>query len=519
MFGLLMVGNSLILRPWLQTEHDSRISTKDGPLHELFHPLEIVALFGQQSGIVGRPPGLIVFGVALGVAALSALPFAGSWNDGSRLATVESLVDHNTWKIDDSIFVNPPPPESQTPGPYQAAHLMKHGTMDKILIGGSFYSDKPPVMALIMAGIYKTIQVVTGLKAAKDPALFCWVMTLITSGLAYAASVTAINRMAGNQRLAMAPHTLLVCSFAVATMALPYSRHVNSHLVVLGVCCWLVVTITNTRSSELRKSLISGALAGLLYALDPAIGPVLVVTLVVLLAIQYRSARPVIVMLLSAAPWFALHHWLNYKIGGGFWPANSNPSAFAWPGSPFSAENMTGIFQERDPLQTLTYAMGLLFDRAGFLNYNLPVYLVLPGVVILLKMRPRETPEVLWSAAFSIGVWMIFTLFSNNGGGESRSVRWFLPLLAPAFYLLSLLLRDTPQLFTSLAILTTGGSLVGALMWWQGPWSRKMLPGFWVILTLTLLSWLAHILRNRGTLIPGSHKSEMSKSGQTGDGI
>ena len=36
---------------------------------------------------------------------LSARPYAGSWNDGSRLAAVESLVDYHTWAIDDSIFV------------------------------------------------------------------------------------------------------------------------------------------------------------------------------------------------------------------------------------------------------------------------------------------------------------------------------------------------------------------------------------------------------------------------------
>ena len=461
---------------------------------------------------------LAVFAVAMGVAALSALPFAGSWNDGSRLATVEALVDHKTWKIDDSIFVNPPPLEADRPGPYRAANLVAHGTMDKLEIGGSFYSDKPPVMALLMAGVYKGIQAVTGLKAAHHPAVFCWLMTLVTSGLAYAVSVAAVNRMAQNQMLPVGPRALLVGSFAFATMALPYARHVNSHAVVLGVCCCLIVTIMNPQSLGMRKILISGGLTGFVYALDPAIGPVLVVSLAILVSLQYRSASSVVVMLLAAAPWFLLHHWLNYAIGGGFWPANVNPSAFAWQGSPFSPGNMTGIFQERDPLQTLRYAMGLLFDRAGFLNYNLPAYLALPGVVVLLKMRPRETPLVLWSAAFAIGVWLVFTLFSNNGGGESLSVRWFVPLLAPAYYLLALLLHYEPRLVSNLAILATGGSVMGALMWWQGPWSRKMLPGFWFILALTLLAWLAHVRRTRGKLPPGNRRSGMLMSGPTETG-
>ena len=47
---------------------------------------------------------LVTFGAVL-VALVSARPYAGSWNDGSRLATVESLVDYHTLAIDRSIFL------------------------------------------------------------------------------------------------------------------------------------------------------------------------------------------------------------------------------------------------------------------------------------------------------------------------------------------------------------------------------------------------------------------------------
>ena len=49
-------------------------------------------------------------GVVIGSIAVSALtvkPYAGTWNDSSRLATVESLVDHGTLVVDDSIFIRP----------------------------------------------------------------------------------------------------------------------------------------------------------------------------------------------------------------------------------------------------------------------------------------------------------------------------------------------------------------------------------------------------------------------------
>ena len=61
----------------------------------------------------------LIIAASLALAAALAQPYAGSWNDGSRLATVESLVDRHTWIIDDSIFVQIPyPDESDTPLPY-----------------------------------------------------------------------------------------------------------------------------------------------------------------------------------------------------------------------------------------------------------------------------------------------------------------------------------------------------------------------------------------------------------------
>ena len=56
---------------------------------------------------VSRRELILVLMVSLTVALVSARPYAGSWNDGSRLALVESLVDFRTLSIDRSIFVDP----------------------------------------------------------------------------------------------------------------------------------------------------------------------------------------------------------------------------------------------------------------------------------------------------------------------------------------------------------------------------------------------------------------------------
>src|ERR1700730_2130982 len=106
---------------------------------------------------------MVVVLTAIVVAAMSARNYAGSWNDRSRLATVECLVDYHALAIDRSIF---------TPD-----------TSDKLFIDGRFYSDKGPVPALLLAGGYQIAQATTGLNAREQPEAFCYWMNLISSGL------------------------------------------------------------------------------------------------------------------------------------------------------------------------------------------------------------------------------------------------------------------------------------------------------------------------------------------------
>src|SRR5262249_48123113 len=63
-------------------------------------------------------PGFAVFLLLVSIALVSAHSYAGGWNDGSRLATVECLVDYHTLAIDRSIFVQVPPVDSSVATPY-----------------------------------------------------------------------------------------------------------------------------------------------------------------------------------------------------------------------------------------------------------------------------------------------------------------------------------------------------------------------------------------------------------------
>lgn len=441
------------------------------------------------------PPAVValVLALAMLIALGSALPYAGGWNDGSRLATVECLVDHGTFAIDDSIFVQPglvgadrdPPYPPDQPG------LRLLGTGDKMRINGRFYSDKSPVPAVLLAGVYKVLQAATGLTAREQPERFCWLLTVLSSGLAYVVAVAAI--LALTQRLGLEPGwaLLVTASFALATIALPYSRHVNNHILLLAVAA--VLTLQMTRLGEQPHAvgllLSLGSLGGLGYAIDLGAGPMLLLCVGGLTAWRCRRMHDLIVVGLGAFPWLLLHHVLNYVVGGSWQPANANPEYFTWPGSSFDPSNMTGFWTHPHVGRFLLYASDLLVGKNGFLGHDLPLFLAVAGFGLVARQRPRELPELLAAAAWCVGTWLLYAVTSTNHSGQCCSVRWFVPLLAPGYLILTVLLRELPAYRGDFVLLSAWGLILGGFTWSKGPWMQRMVPGYWFLLAGSLLSW------------------------------
>ena len=435
---------------------------------------------------------LVVTLVALTIALVSARPYAASWNDGSRLATAESLVDYHTWAIDDSIFVRENvQPGEPTPYPESETALRALGTRDKIWIGNHFYSDKPPVPALYLAIVYSGIKLFTGLTARTQPNWFCYWMALASSGVAYVISVWAIDRLATGYQLRLRTRVLLTTSFALGTIALPYARAVNNHLLLLAVCASVLLIISGKEVFSTGELIGIGSLAGIGYTLDFAIGAVFVLGIVGLLTAKMRAWRQPLVILAAAFPWFALHHALNYLIARTFLPADLNPALFALPGSPFTPNLLTGAWQHRNAFHFVAYALDLLAGRRGFLLHNLPLLLVLPAAVWLVRQHLQAAPEIWFAIGFSTFSWLIYAAASTNYGGICCSVRWFVPLLAPGYLILILFLHYRPRSETELLILSAGGFVLGALMWWHGPWNTHV-PGHIFIVIATCLSWIVY---------------------------
>jgi len=416
---------------------------------------------------------------------------AGGWNDGSRLAAAECLVERRTWVIDDSVFLRPP---ADGPSPYPADNpfLQRFGTLDRLRIGGHWYTDKPPLSVLPLAAAYGVLHAATGDTVRGRPERFCRTLTFATSGAAFAVAVWSLCRL--GRRLGLAPpwRLALAASLTFGGVAWSYAGYANSHILLLATAAALFAEMARPRRTAVRVLLL-GCLAGVSYGLDLGAGPPLL-AVTGLWALCRLPRRGVLLFALAALPWLALHHGITYMLAGTWKPANAVPEYLAWPGSPF-VHGMTGRWNHSGVGAFLLYALDLLFGKKGYLPHNPPLLLAVVGLPVLLRRRPREAPELLAAAAWAAATWLLYAVSSNNLSGICCSVRWFVPLAAPGGVVLAVLLRERPAWRADFAALAAWGSVLAALAAWHGCWMDHLIPGYWVFVGLALLSWGLVVLR------------------------
>jgi hypothetical protein len=204
-----------------------------------------IAQFTRKSDRFDVYFGPVILLLAAAVAAVSARPFAGGWYDGSRLATIETLVDQQRLEIDNSMFVRAPGGDPAAPNPYEPGNndLKARGTLDKLLIHGHYYSDKSPLPAVTLAGWYLALKRTIHLDAREQPGRFCYWMTVGSSGLGYVAAVWSIYQLGLLVGIRLRSRLLLTASMALASVAPVYARHANNHAMLLGVMTALLLSL------------------------------------------------------------------------------------------------------------------------------------------------------------------------------------------------------------------------------------------------------------------------------------
>jgi hypothetical protein len=412
-----------------------------------------------------------------------------SWNDSSRFAMVQALVETNTFVIDNTIFIvtdRDNQINKVSPFDPKNAFLNQYGTKDRLYISGQFFSDKSPVPGVMMAMTWRFLAYFGLPEIRENPHFFIYTMNFLFAGIPLIFSTWCILRVSMQVGLANHISSILALTFLFSIVS-AYSCTVNTHILCMASICGSLVLITSGSITHLHFILL-GLLVGFGYGTDLGTGPAIVVIIGLYVLIKWKFIY-MLLFSLSAFILIALHHYLNYQIAGTIAPANSIPEYLNWPSSPFNESNMTGGIKSRSFIKFLLYSGDMLFGKKGFL---LHVPILLYSFFVAFRIIYRHIPEitiVILSLAFGILVWGIYSLTSNNLSGTCISIRWFLPMIPFGYLIAALSLREYPHYIADILILGTGQFLLGLESIYYSCWWGGVLPFYWVIVGVTLLIW------------------------------
>ncbi len=385
-----------------------------------------------------------------------------SGNPASRFASVESLVERGTWAIDNSSFfgdANTYDPEGAEPLMMRNSQEAINGTNDMVQINGRFYSDKPPVLSLLAAFPYLILYNL-GITFSAAGNMAVYLLTLFTVGLSVSllAMLFFIEAEKTGQKTAGAFTLLMI----FGTLILPYSVTFNNHI-FSAVCIFASYTlIRNVQGMGLT---LAGFLAGMGFVIDLVSGGVFMALFGVLVIINKGWKSALLFCVPCVFP-LILHCIINIPITGDVMPGAMHPEYWDYPGSDFSASTLTGVSLNLSGLTTYTFH--LLFGYRGMFLF-FPV-LLFACIYLLGSLRVQK--ERLYSLSIltgSVAVILYYALFSDNFGGWSYGVRWFVPLIP---ILMTGLYRagKINRLFIVASVISIVSALIGLYQPWTDMW-------------------------------------------------
>ena len=366
----------------------------------------------------------------------------------ARLATVQALVEQNTLSIDESRFFV---------------------TRTKVERNGRWYSNQPPLMAVLLAGPYRAMRWL-GYSFESSPDWVMFILTLLGTTLPVAGAGGLLYRMGRLFELRRPTRTALALAVVLGSGLISYATVLNAHapaaaLVLASAACLVHVTITNRRMHGSVWLIASGGCAALAAALEPAAVVFVLLFAAVVLAVRWTAlqrAGGLLVYLIGAAVPLMLHVSLVQRSTGNVWQgsglgsheaaaavraAATAPAAATLRGQvvkglsfPAAASPSDGDFDadERAPGSawdalggTLGRVAATLLGRHGVLSHFPIVLLGLLGVTMVMHRHWPSTTKALATATL-VGATAMILLYAFRALDWTQAMfgtRWFVAFL------------------------------------------------------------------------------------------
>lgn len=364
-------------------------------------PIKITAAINQYKYLK-----VFIFFFSLFV--LLTIPEALGWNDASRFAQIQSLVEQGSLIIDHSVFAD---------------------TGDKYFFANHFYSDKPPILALYAAPYYFILHKL-GLSFEGNYRLACYLTTLLSIGMLSAVGLTVFRKILSEFLGTSNEWADIVTLIAgTGTLILPYSLVFNNHL-VSGVLILIgfYYLLNIKQNGKFENGIYSGLFCSLAGSIDINFW---LFTPFMLILFFRRSVRAGFAFAIAGIPIISLYLLLNFQTSGSLMPPAMNPTLWNYEGSAFSSASLSGLAQHQSIADTVVYGFHMLVGNRGMFLHTPVLFMALLGLVTAYRNRRQfqyraEFSYILVAILMYIGLYIMRTV---NYSGWAFGVRWFASLM------------------------------------------------------------------------------------------
>ncbi len=367
----------------------------------------------DEAGKRRRKTGLLFF-----LAALLILLFTisenitGSGNESSRLAVVQSLVDHGTFAIDKSIF----------------------RTVDAGKLNGHFYSDKPIIFSAWLAAVYALIKNVwmIAFKSAGHTVIYLINLLGVSSfTLAlYALFRRRLGHINGNNYIKEA----LAFSLIFCTWIFSYTVSINNHTVAAFLVFLLFLLtekyISKDASRPKMTAFCAGLAGGFLCSVENPVGGIFslaAICCIIVCAGEKRGIGTLLFFIGGLIPAIIMAV-LDYCGWGNILPVYLIKDAYSFKGNIHSTD-FAGL---RRPENYLSYFFNITLGSRGLFSHMPFLLLFLPALLLPKRHYPKGALGFFLGAC---GATLLFySLFTGDYGGWAYGFRFLIPVI-PILYL------------------------------------------------------------------------------------
>jgi hypothetical protein len=405
--------------------------------------------------------GLLLFVAFMLIWALLTKVDTHSWQEESRMATVQTLVEQGTFIIDHTEF---------------------NRTGDKVFVNEHFYSDKTPLLSVVAAGAYSILHNTLGLTL--DPTIcvpdkdvaacraftpsgtrftaFYW-LTLIFIGGSSALLVTlfwrAMLQAGASGTLATALAVALGLASPIAPYSIVFAGHVPAALCLFAGFMLLISMRQKDSSSRPSASLRSAHavsaqrwrtgrnaprndtasshwkffFAGFFISLAANIDLTLAIFIVAFgLWVPFVCWRRLLPYALGMLVPFAISAAINYWAAGTIMPLYFDPKAYDFMGTVLNTTvGGTNGFYSLD--FGLHYTYDMFVGQRGVFSFTPILIFAFIGLFVAFKQhRRRGLIAAVFGGSLVFAAYLI--LRTDNFGGLAWGTRWFVPLVPLWWY-------------------------------------------------------------------------------------